>query len=125
MLWPELVELFATKAFKALAMEIAGSPEQFGWILQWQQKQFHDALPEHLRAGFNTVTGALIADNFIHAGSGTAFAHLAAGFHDELARNQLRLPELARLQIPVKVIWGIFDPLYHHRNRARPRVAFR
>jgi haloalkane dehalogenase len=109
-LWPELVELFATAAFKALAMEVAGSPAQFGWILQWQQKQFHDALPEHLRAHFNTVTGPLIADNFIHAGSGTAFAHLASQFHDELARNKLRLPELAKLQLPVKVIWGTFDP---------------
>ena len=109
-LWPELVELFATKAFSALAMAVAGSPEQFGWILQWQQKQFHDALPEHLRAHFNTVTGPLIADNFIHAGSGTAFAHLASQFHDELARNTLRLPELASLRMPVKVIWGEFDP---------------
>ena len=109
-LWPELVELFATKAFKALAMEIAGSPQQFGWILQWQQKQFRNALPEHLQEHFDTVTGKLIAENFIHAGSGTAFAHLASQFHDELARNSLRLPELASLRMPVKVIWGEFDP---------------
>ena len=109
-LWPELVELFATKAFGALAMAVAGSPEQFGWILQWQQKQFRDALPQHLRQHFDTVTGSLIADNFIHAGSGTAFAHLASQFHDELARNSLRLPELAALRVPAKVIWGEFDP---------------
>ena len=109
-LWPELVELFATKAFGALAMAVAGSPEQFGWILQWQQKQFLDALPEHLQANFDAVTGRLIADNFLQAGSGTAFAHLASQFHDELSRNSRRLPELASLRVPVKVIWGEFDP---------------
>ncbi len=109
-LWPELVELFSTKAFNALATAVAGSPEQFGWLLQWQQKQFRDALPEHLREHLETATARLISDNFIHAGSGTAFAHLASQFHDELARNSLRLPELASLQVPVKVIWGEFDP---------------
>jgi haloalkane dehalogenase len=109
-LWPELVELFATKAFNALAMAVAGSPEQFVWILQWQQKRFRDALPEQLREHFNTVTGPLIADNFLHAGSGTAFATLASQFHDELARNTKRLPDLASISVPVKVIWGEFDP---------------
>jgi haloalkane dehalogenase len=109
-IWPELVELFATPAFNSLAMAVAGSPAQFGWILQWQQKQFQDALPEHLRAHFNTVTGPLIADNFSREGSGTGFAYLAAQFHDELARNSRRLPELASLRMPVKVIWGSFDP---------------
>lgn len=109
-LWPELVELFATKAFGALAMAVAQSPEQFGWILRWQQQQFRDALPQEQRAGFDSVMGSLIADNFLKAGSGTAFAHLAAQFHDELARNSRRLPELAALQLPVRVIWGTFDP---------------
>lgn len=109
-IWPEFVELFASKAFAKLAMAVAASPEQFGWVLQWQQKQFRDALPEHLQANFDSITGRLIADNFIHAGSGTAFAHLASQFHEELARNTLRLPHLASLEMPVKVIWGDFDP---------------
>ena len=102
-------------------MAVAESPEQFGWLLQWQQKQFRDALPASLRDHFAKVTGQLIADNFIHAGSGTAFAHLASQFHDELARNSKRLPELASLRMPVKVIWGEFDPYITTaigRNRA-------
>ena len=108
--WPELVELFASKAFSKLAMAVAQSPEQFGWVLRWQQKQFRDSLPGHLQAHFDSVTGRLIADNFIYAESGTAFAHLASQFHEELARNTLRLPQLASLDVPVKVIWGEFDP---------------
>ena len=109
-LWPELVELFATSAFTALAMAVAQSTEQFGWMLLWQQKQFRDALPDHLRAGFDTIMGPLIADTFVKAGSGPAFAQLAAQFHEELARNSSRLPELGSLHVPVKVIWGEFDP---------------
>lgn len=110
--WPEMVELFATKAFRALAMAVAESPEQFGWVLHWQQKQFADALPAHLQEHFGSVTGRLIADNFIQAGSGTAFAHLASQFHAELARNSARLSELASLPMPVQVIWGEFDPYF-------------
>lgn len=109
-LWPELVELFASKAFHALAMTVAEAPAQFGWILMWQQKQFRDALPEPLATRFDEVMGPLIADNFLKSGSGTAFATLAAQFHDELARNTLRLPELAALDVPVKLIWGDYDP---------------
>jgi len=44
------------------------------------------------------------------AGSGPAFAQLAAQFHEELARNTERLPELAALDVPVKLIWGEHDP---------------
>ena len=121
-LWPELVELFATKAFGALAMAVAGSPQQFEWVLRWQQKQFRDALPEYLREHFNTVTAELIADNFVKAGSGTAFAHLASQFHAELARNTTRLPQLASLPMPVKVIWGEFDP-YLTTDMGRDRAS--
>jgi len=109
-LWPELVELFASPAFHALAMTLAQTPAQFGWLLTWQQKQFRDALPEALASRFDAITGPLIADNFMKACSGPAFAQLAAQFHEELARNTERLPELAALDVPVKLIWGEHDP---------------
>jgi pimeloyl-ACP methyl ester carboxylesterase len=35
---------------------------------------------------------------------------LAAQFFDEHARNAKHLPELATLDIPVKLIWGQYDP---------------
>jgi len=109
--WPELVELFATKGLRALAIAIAQTPEQFGWLLGWQQTQFRDALPEDQRAKFSEVMGPVIANNFLQSPSaGPAFATLAAHFHAELARNTARLPELAALEMPVKVIWGSFDP---------------
>ena len=51
-IWPELVTLFATKGLDALAMSMAQEPEQFGWLLKWQQKKFLDALPEAQKPPF-------------------------------------------------------------------------
>jgi pimeloyl-ACP methyl ester carboxylesterase len=110
-LWPEMVELFADKSLNALSRAITQSPEQFGWLLAWQRKQFRDALPESQQARFDTVMGPLIADNFLQQpSSGPAFVQLASQFAAELARNAKRLPELETLDIPVKVIWGELDP---------------
>jgi pimeloyl-ACP methyl ester carboxylesterase len=94
-----------------LAIAIAQSPEQFGWLLQWQQKQFLDALPEAQKPHFNTFIGPLISDNFVtQPSAGPAFVQLAAEFFDEHARNAQHLTALKTLDIPVKLIWGQHDP---------------
>ena len=109
--WPEMVALFATGSLNALSKAVAQSPQQFGWLPGWQKKQFSDLLPEGQRARFETGVVQLIADNFIRQpSSGPAFAQLASHFFEELARNTRRLPEVGALEIPVKVIWGEFDP---------------
>jgi haloalkane dehalogenase len=121
-LWPEMIELFATKSLNALSSAIAQSAQQFGWLLDWQKKKFSEPLPESLRTRFDAVMGPLIADNFIkQPSSGPAFMQLASEFFEELARNTARLPEVGSLDIPVKVIWGELDPyitLDVGRNRA-------
>src|ERR1700704_3934764 len=110
-LWPEMITLFATKSMQALAMAVAQSPEQFGWLLKWQQKQFQDPLPEGQKPHFNTFIGRLISENFIaQPGAGPAFVQLAAEFFDEHARNAEHLTALKTLDIPVKLIWGQYDP---------------
>jgi haloalkane dehalogenase len=110
-LWPEMITLFATQSMQPLALAIAQSPEQFGWLLKWQQKQFLDSLPEAQKPHFNAFIGPLISENFIaQPGAGPAFVQLAAQFFDEHARNAKRLPELGTLDIPVKLIWGRYDP---------------
>jgi haloalkane dehalogenase len=121
--WPEMIELFATKSFNALSGAIAQTPEQFGWLLDWQKKRFRDALPQGQQARFETVLGPLIADNFIRQpSSGPAFVQMASLFREELARNTTRLPELRQLELPVKVIWGEFDP-YITLEVAKDRVS--
>jgi haloalkane dehalogenase len=110
-LWPEIITLFATRSMQSLAIAIAQSPEQFGWLLKWQQKQFVDALPEVQKPHFSTFIGQLISDNFTaQPSAGPAFVQLAADFIEEHARNAKRLPELRTLDIPVKLIWGQYDP---------------
>jgi haloalkane dehalogenase len=110
-LWPEMITLFATPSMQALAIAIAQSPEQFGWLLKWQQKQFLDPLPEGQKPHFNTFIGPLISENFIvQPSAGPAFVQLAAQFFDEHARNATHLTALKTLDIPVKLIWGKYDP---------------
>jgi len=110
-LWPELVTLFATQSLRALAMAIAQSPEQFGWLLTWQQQKFFEALPGAQKPHFSAFLGPVIRDNFlVQPGSGPAFAQLAAQFFDAHIENAKRLPQLKALDIPVKLIWGKFDP---------------
>ncbi len=110
-LWPEMITLFATKSLHALAMAVAQSPEQFGWLLTWQQRKFHDALPEGRKAHFNEAIGELVRENFsAQPGAGPAFAQMAAQFFEAHAENAKRLPELKALDVPVKLIWGQYDP---------------
>jgi len=110
-LWPELITLFATKSLGALAMDIAQSPEQFGWLLTWQKQKFRDALPEAHKPHFDAFLGPLLSENFLAPpSSGPAFAQLAAQFFDAHIQNAKRLPELKALDVPVDLIWGQFDP---------------
>jgi pimeloyl-ACP methyl ester carboxylesterase len=110
-LWPEMITLFATRSMQALAIAIAQSPEQFGWLLKWQQKQFQDPLPEGQKPHFSRFIGPLISDNFIaQPGAGPAFVQLAAQLFDEHARNAKHLTALKTLDIPVKLIWDSTTP---------------
>jgi haloalkane dehalogenase len=109
--WPEMISLFADPNLRALSLAVAQSPAQFGWLLGWQKERFGEVLPPDQKAHFEAVTGSLIADNFIkQPGSGPAFIQLASDFFAELARNTKRLPQVAALELPVKVIWGALDP---------------
>jgi haloalkane dehalogenase len=132
--WPEMIVLFADPALKALAGAVAGSPEQFGWLLGWQRQKFADALPLDQKRHFEEFVGPLVADNFTaQPSSGPAFVQMAAQFYGELARNSTRLPLAAALDLPVKVIWGAYDPYLsvalgeerasHFKNGSFQRIA--
>jgi haloalkane dehalogenase len=109
---PELVELFAIPSLKALTDAILQSPEQFAFVLRFQQKKFLKTLPEAQKASFESILAPIINNNFNfgrQAGSGPAFAQMAAQVFEEVTRNTQRLPELEALDIPVKLIWGDTD----------------
>jgi haloalkane dehalogenase len=109
---PELIELFANPSLKALADAIVQSPEQFAFVLRFQQKRFLETLPEEQKATFETVLAPIINNNFNfgrQAGSGPAFAQMTAQVFEEVTHNTQRLPDLEALDIPVKLIWGNTD----------------
>jgi haloalkane dehalogenase len=109
--WPEMIVLFAERGLAALAGAFAGSGEQLGWLLDWQKKKFEDPLPASQKPHFEAFMGKVIADNFLMSpSSGPAFVQLASEFFQELKRNSARLPLVEALDLPVKVIWGEFDP---------------
>src|SRR6266487_4297662 len=109
--WPELIELFATPSLKVLADAILQSPEQFGWIVNFQRAQFKKALAEKHKARYDSFLGPIIDGNFRNQpSSAPAFAQMTAQFFAELDRNTTRIPMMEALDIPAKVIWGENDP---------------
>jgi haloalkane dehalogenase len=109
--WPEMIVLFADPALKQLALATAQSPAQFGWLLDWQRLKFAEPLPPDQKQHFEQSIAKVIADNFILApSSGPAFMQMGAQFYKELKRNSTRLPLVEALDLPVKVIWGEYDP---------------
>jgi pimeloyl-ACP methyl ester carboxylesterase len=109
--WPELIELFGTPSLKALAASVLQSPAQFGWLLEWQNRQFQAPLPDDQKERLASFLGPLIADNFARPpSSGVAFAQMTAQLFHEVARNASRLHELEALEVPIKLIWGENDP---------------
>jgi haloalkane dehalogenase len=121
--WPEMIVLFADPALKALALAVAQSPAQFGWLLDWQRMKFAEPLPADQKAHFEQFIAQIIADNFtMQPGSGPAFMQMGAQFYEELKRNSTRLPLVEALDLPVKVIWGEFDP-YLNIAMGRERAA--
>jgi pimeloyl-ACP methyl ester carboxylesterase len=121
--WPEMIVLFADPALKALALAVAQSPAQFGWLLGWQRQEFEKSMPADQKSHFEQFMGPLIADNFmVQPSSGPAFMQLASQFYDELERNSARLPLVEALDLPVKVIWGEYDP-YLGAAMGRERAA--
>jgi haloalkane dehalogenase len=121
--WPEMIVLFADPALRALAHAVAQSPAQFGWLLDWQRMKFAEPLPADQRLHFEQFIAPLIADNFVlPPSSGPAFMQMGSQFYEELKRNSTRLPLVEALDLPVKVIWGEYDP-YLNVAIGRERAA--
>ncbi|WP_428376221.1 alpha/beta fold hydrolase [Lichenicoccus sp.] len=110
-IWPEMITLFATKKMQDLSLAIAQSPEQFGWLLHWQQKKFEERLSVSQREKFGRILQPIITGAFTeHPSSGPAFLQIADQFFEELRRNAGHVPELQKLDVPFKLIWGERDP---------------
>jgi haloalkane dehalogenase len=109
--WPEMIVLFAEPSLRALAGAVAQSREQLRWLIDWQRVEFEELQPASQKLHFEKFIGPLVVENFMaQPSSGPAFVQMAAQFYQELRRNSTRLPLVAALDLPVKVIWGEYDP---------------
>ena len=124
--WPEFVEIFTTKTLGALALAIAQSPAQFGWMLNWQRQQFSLHLPESQREHFEKFMGPLIENNFTQQpGAGIAFVQMTAELDAKIALDTDRYPQLEALSLPVTILWGKHDPYLNSGMAEELNLIFR
>jgi len=111
---PEFIELFSNKNLKALTQHFLGSPQQFAWLLGFQRDQMQAGLSEVQKSRYTDFLGPIIDSNFRQQPSaGPAFAQMTRQLTDEVAANTARLLEFRRSSIPLRLIWGKFDPYLH------------
>jgi pimeloyl-ACP methyl ester carboxylesterase len=117
--FPELIELFATAPLKALTREILKAPEIFAWILNFQRRQFQSVISQAQAQHYKDFLGPVIDQNFRQKPSaGPAFARMTSLAYDEVRKNDGRLAELGRLEVPFRLIWGEYDA-YLNRDVAQ------
>jgi pimeloyl-ACP methyl ester carboxylesterase len=108
---PELIELFANPGLSVLAGEMIQSPEQIGFLLNFQFGKFQESLAPAHRAHSGEFLGPIVVNSFTQQpSSANAFVQMAADLYAEIGRNTARIAELESLDIPVKIIWGGNDP---------------
>lgn len=108
--FPELVELFATPELSALAMAMAMSLEQFGFLLSFQQQQLKKGVSAAQRDVIDNIVRPILGQNFTQTpGAGPAFAGLASKLKEQMVRNDAHLPALNQLTTPSTIIWGQSD----------------
>ena len=105
---PDLIELFATTNLKALTSKLLQSPDQFGWVVDFQRNRFQANLSDKHKERYNAFLGPVIDRNF-RGGAVSAFAQMTGHLFEDITRNTTRIPEMEALDIPLKLIWGEND----------------
>lgn len=114
LLVPEFIELFSNKRLKALHQHFLASPQQFGWLLNFQRDQMQAGLTESQKHHYAEFLGSIIDNNFRQQPSaGPAFVRMTSQLVEEVAANTARLIELRNSKVPFLFIWGKADPYLH------------
>jgi pimeloyl-ACP methyl ester carboxylesterase len=108
---PPMISLFADPAYRDIAEALIEDPQYLLWLARVQSGAFkrhasHDMQPSAWRDLF-----LIMREQFSPpSGSGPAFLAWTSDANNSAAKNDLRVPELARFTPPVRLIWGIGDP---------------
>ena len=109
--FPEFIEFYATPSLRELSQHLLQNPALFAEVLQFQRGQFRAVLADDRRAAYDEFLGPLIDENFRRKpGAGRAFGQMTAQLLPEIARNDARLADLEKLDVPFQLIWGAEDP---------------
>jgi haloalkane dehalogenase len=114
LLVPELIELFSHKPLQALAHHFLTSPQQFGWLIEFQRQKLLGDAADVGKHRYQELLGPLIDQNFRQQPSAIpAFVQMTSQLNDEIAANTGRLIDLRRSEVPFTLIWGRNDPYLH------------
>ena len=108
--FPDFIELCCNPKTLKLAHAMMTDPQMAGYLFQFQQDLLMKNMPADLREKFLKQTRPIIATNFEQQPSAMpAFLKMTGNAYANLDANDRRLPELAKFQKPVSLIWGAWD----------------
>lgn len=108
--FPDFIELCCNPKTKLLAHAMMTDPKQAAYLFNFQQGLLLANMTPAMRTRFETVLQPIIAHNFTQQPSAMpAFLAMTGNSYANLAANDRRLPELAKFNKPVKLIWGGLD----------------
>ncbi|SDT58518.1 Pimeloyl-ACP methyl ester carboxylesterase [Pseudomonas prosekii] len=108
--FPDFIELCCNPKTKLLAHAMMTDPKQAAYLFNFQQGLLLANMTPAMRTRFETVLQPIIAHNFTQQPSAMpAFLAMTGKAYANLAANDRRLPELAKFNKPVKLIWGGLD----------------
>lgn len=109
--FPELIAFFAEPKITALARAVLTSPQEFTWLLAFQNQHFKASLSPELQRVHDEFLQPIVAHNFTQKpGAGYAFAQITADLYPALKENTEMRSALSGLNVPVFLIWGKGDP---------------
>ncbi|SEO87909.1 Pimeloyl-ACP methyl ester carboxylesterase [Actinacidiphila rubida] len=108
--FPELILFFATPGLAALSQHFLRTRARYAEIVEFQRAKFREVLESEEQIDYDEFLAPLIDENFTRQGAGPAFAQMTAQLFAEVAREDQKMPELEKLDIFFRVIWGAKDP---------------
>lgn len=102
---PAFVE-HAVEGHQGMTGAITRRPKQSGWIVDVQREAFKSSLADKHKAHHDAFLGPVIDRTFRQDGAGPACVRMTAQVFDGPRRNAARIPDLGKLDILAKIIWG-------------------
>jgi haloalkane dehalogenase len=109
--FPEFINLFSDPEYRSLATALIIDPAQFGWLLDFQGRQFLRDAPSAIQELAQKMLVPVVRGQFAATpSSAPAFLSLTRELREKVQANTRRVPDLSGLDRPVSLIWGAGDP---------------